>query len=78
MAQKTGAGTSWHMVFWTVARVQILLYRMGEEHMRLSIKLFDHRYVLKIYFPPERYIKWLPAIFWAKVGRPIRPEGNNT
>jgi hypothetical protein len=36
--------------------------------MRLSIKLFGVRYVLKVYFPPERYIKWLPAIFWAKVG----------
>jgi len=46
--------------------------------MRLSIKLFDHRYVLKIYFPPERYIKWLPAIFWAKVGRAIKPMEKNT
>ena len=46
--------------------------------MRLSIKPFDTRYVLKIYFSPERHIKWLPTIFWAKVGRPIRPEGNNT
>jgi hypothetical protein len=33
MAQKTGACTSWHMVLWAVARVQIFLYRMGEEHM---------------------------------------------
>jgi len=45
--------------------------------MRLSIKLFDHRYVLKIYFPPERHIKWLPTIFWAKVGRAIKPMEKN-
>jgi hypothetical protein len=46
--------------------------------MRLSIKLFDHRYVLKIYFSPERHIKWLPTIFLAKVGRAIKPEEKNT
>ena len=46
--------------------------------MRLSIKLFKVRYVLKVYFPSERYIKWLPAIFWAKVGRAVTPvEKNN-
>jgi hypothetical protein len=33
MAQKTGASTGWHMVLWTVARVQIFLYRMGEARM---------------------------------------------
>lgn len=37
--------------------------------MRLSIKLFGYRYVLKIFLPPDRHIKWLPAIFWARVGR---------
>jgi hypothetical protein len=42
--------------------------------MRLSIKLFGVRYVLKVHFPPERYIKWLPAIFWAKVGPAIIPK----
>jgi hypothetical protein len=36
--------------------------------MRLSLKLFKVRYVLKISFPPERRVKWLPAIFLAKVG----------
>jgi len=35
--------------------------------MRLSIKPFKNRYVLKISFPSERYIKWLPEIFFAKV-----------
>jgi len=45
--------------------------------MRLSIKLFDTRYVLKVYFPTERPIKWLPAIFWAKVGRAMKPEEKN-
>lgn len=39
--------------------------------MRLSVKLFKARYVLKISFPPDRYIKWLPAIFLAKVGPAI-------
>jgi hypothetical protein len=38
------------------------------ENMRLSIRLLRARYVLKIFFPPERYIKWLPAVMWAKVG----------
>jgi hypothetical protein len=45
--------------------------------MRLSIKPFDIRYVLKISFPPDRKIKWLPAIFWAKVGRAIKPMEKN-
>ena len=49
-----------------------------EEHMRLSVKLFGVRYVLKVYFPPERYIKWLPAIFLAKVGPAMAPMGKNT
>jgi len=35
--------------------------------MRFSIKLFEYRYVLKIFFPTERHIKWLPAIMWVKV-----------
>jgi len=42
--------------------------------MRFSIKLFGARYVLKVFFPVERHIKWLPAIMWAKVGRATRPE----
>jgi hypothetical protein len=42
--------------------------------MTLSIKLFKIRYVLKIFFPPDRRIKWLPAIFWAKVGPAIPME----
>jgi hypothetical protein len=36
--------------------------------MRLSIKLFRVRYILKVFFPPDRYIKWIPAVLWAKVG----------
>jgi hypothetical protein len=40
MAQKIGACTSWHMVLWAVARVQIFLYRMGEEHMTTA---FDYK-----------------------------------
>jgi hypothetical protein len=40
----------------------------GEASMTLSIKLFKVRYVLKIFFPPDRRLKWFPAIFWAKVG----------
>ena len=35
--------------------------------MRFSIKLFEYRYVLKIFFPAERHIKWLPAIMFGKV-----------
>ena len=35
--------------------------------MRFSIKLFEYRYVLKIFFPTERHIKWFPAIMWGKV-----------
>jgi len=35
--------------------------------MRFSIKLFEHRYFLKIFLPSERHIKWLPAIMWGKV-----------
>jgi hypothetical protein len=46
----------------------------GETSMTLSIKLFRVRYVLKIFFPPDRRIKWLPAIFWAKVGPAIPME----
>jgi hypothetical protein len=45
--------------------------------MRFSVKLFKVRYVLKVYFPPERYIKWLPAIFWAKVGPVTVPKDKN-
>jgi hypothetical protein len=41
--------------------------------MRLSIKLFTVRYVLKVFFPSERYIKWLPAICLAKVGPATAP-----
>lgn len=36
--------------------------------MRLSVKIFGVRYVVKVWFPPDRHIKWLPAILWAKVG----------
>jgi hypothetical protein len=42
--------------------------------MRLSIRLLRARYVLKIFFPPDRQFKWLPAIFWAKVGPAIPME----
>jgi hypothetical protein len=37
--------------------------------MRLSIKLFETRYVLKISLQDGRKIKWLPSICWAKVSR---------
>jgi hypothetical protein len=40
--------------------------------MRASIKLFGRRYVLKVFFPPTRHIKWLPAVMWAKVSRDER------
>jgi len=40
--------------------------------MRLSIKLFEYRYVLKIFFPTERHIKWLLAIMWGKVKRTVK------
>jgi hypothetical protein len=36
--------------------------------MTLSLKLFKVRYTLKIFFPPDRPIKLLPAIMWAKAG----------
>jgi hypothetical protein len=42
--------------------------------MRLSMKLFGARYVLKIFFPAERYVKWLPAVMWAKVGPATVPR----
>jgi len=42
--------------------------------MRLSLKLFGVRYILRVFFPPERRIKWLPTILAAKVGRAICPE----
>ena len=46
--------------------------------MRLSIKLFDTRYVLKVSLHNDRKIKWLPSLFWAKVGRAVTPvEKNN-
>ena len=46
--------------------------------MRFSIKLFRVRYVLKVSLLPDRKIKWLPSIFWAKVGRAVTPvEKNN-
>jgi len=35
--------------------------------MRFNIKLFEYRYILKIFFPAERYIKWLPAVMWGKI-----------
>jgi hypothetical protein len=44
--------------------------------MRLSIKLFDTRYVLKVYLDNDRKIKWLPSFFWAKVDR--NPIEKNT
>ena len=46
--------------------------------MRLSIKLFKVRYILKLFFAPDRYIKWLPAILWAKVGPATAPMEKNT
>jgi hypothetical protein len=46
--------------------------------MRFSIKLFKMRYVLKVSLSPDRKIKWLPSIFWAKVGRAVTSvEKNN-
>ena len=48
MAQKTGARTGWHMVLWTVARVQILLYRMGEEHMNPHLQQILHDITVRI------------------------------
>ena len=50
----------------------------GEEHMRLSIKPFKVRYVLKVFLSPDRKIKWLPSIFWAKVGPATAPKEKNT
>lgn len=44
------------------------------EDMRLGIKLFGVRYVLKVFFPSGRYVKWLPAIFLAKVGPATTPK----
>jgi len=35
--------------------------------MRFSIKLFETRYVLKIFLQDGRKIKWLPSIMWGKV-----------
>jgi len=46
--------------------------------MRLSIKILNTRYVLKVFLPNDRKIKWLPAIFWAKVGRAIKPVEHNS
>jgi uncharacterized membrane protein SirB2 len=46
--------------------------------MRLSIKLFRVRYVLKVSLSPDRKIKWLPSIFWAKVGPTTVPKEKNT
>ena len=45
--------------------------------MRFSIKPFQVRYVLIIDFRPERYIKWLPAIGFAKIG-PVKNLRENT
>jgi hypothetical protein len=45
--------------------------------MRLSIKFFNVRYVVKVYFPSERYVKWLPAFFWARVGPATVPKEKN-
>ena len=45
--------------------------------MILSIKLFSVRYTLKVFFPPERRIKWLPAIMCAKVGPATVPKERN-
>ena len=47
--------------------------------MRFSIKPFRVRYVLKVFLSPNRKIKWLPSIFWAKVGPTTVPnkEKNN-
>jgi len=44
--------------------------------MRLSIKLFETRYVLKIFLQDGRKIKWLPTIMWGKVSR--APMEKNT
>jgi len=41
--------------------------------MRLSIKIFGVRYTLKVFTPPQRRFKWLPAIMWAKVGPATTP-----
>ena len=38
--------------------------------MRLSMIVFGARHTLKVFFPPERRRKWLPAILWVKVGPP--------
>lgn len=42
--------------------------------MQLSTKLFGVRYIVKVGFLPERHIRWLPAIFWAKVGPATVPK----
>jgi len=46
--------------------------------MRLSIKLFETRYVLKIFLQDGRKIKWLPSIMWAKIGRAVALKDKNT
>ena len=45
--------------------------------MRLSIKPFKVRYVLKVSLSSDRKIKWLPSIFWAKVGPTTVPKEKN-
>jgi len=42
--------------------------------MRLSIKLFETRYVLKIFLQEGRKIKWLPSICWAKIGSALKEK----
>jgi hypothetical protein len=46
--------------------------------MTLSTKLFGVRYTLKVFFPPERRIKWLPAILYAQAGPAIGIKERNT
>lgn len=35
----------------------------------MRIKLFGIRLFLKVFFPPERRIKWLPAVLYGYVGK---------
>jgi hypothetical protein len=35
----------------------------------IRIKLFGIRLILKVFFPPERHVKWLPAVVFGYVGR---------
>jgi hypothetical protein len=43
----------------------------------MRIKLFGRRFIFKIFFPPTRTIKWLPAIMWGWVGKAQVKDGSS-